>query len=335
MKKALILINVGTPEKAEKKAVKKFLKPFLNDPRVIDIPYLARKILVNLIIIPLRLKKSTGLYKRLWSEKGSPIFLHLEALAEKMRKSADENTDVFTAMRYGKPSLKKLMQKISRENYREITVFPLFPQYASSTTGTIFEKIFKTFAKQEVIPALRLIDQYYDRPEFIETYAAHIQSYRPEAYDHIVFSYHGLPVRQINKVHPEIKESECSCTQNMPARGHHCYKAACYETSRLLAEKLKLKPEHYSTSFQSRLSKNWLAPFTDELLTDLLKKGKKRILTAAPSFAADCLETTVELGYEYKTEFEAAGGEQLILVEALNSKEEWAQAILQMIYKKK
>jgi ferrochelatase len=332
MKKALILINVGTPVQANKKGVRKFLKPFLNDARVIDLPWLARKILVNFIIIPFRINKSTGLYKRLWTDEGSPILLHLEELARKIRLKLNDDTVVFTAMRYGEPSLKKVLAKTASENYSEITIFPLFPQYASSTTGTIFERIFSILKKQEVIPPLRLIDQYYDHPIFIDTYVKHIQDYRPEDYDHIVFSYHGLPLRQINKIHPDIKESVCSCEKELPAHGHHCYKAVCYENSRLLAEKLQLPNDAYSVGFQSRLSKNWLSPFTDKLLADLLRKGKKKILIAAPSFAADCLETTVEIDYEYKAEFEERGGEKLTLVKALNSSDEWAEAIKKIVF---
>ena len=332
MKKALILINVGTPEQADKKGVKKFLKPFLNDARVIDLPCLTRKILVNLIIIPFRINKSTGLYKRLWTDEGSPILLHLEKLATKIRHKLNEDTVVFTAMRYGKPSLKNVLKTISEDNYSEIAVFPLFPQYASSTTGSIFERIFSILKKQEVIPPIRLIDQYYNHPIFIDTYVKHIQKYKPNEYDHIVFSYHGLPLRQINKIHPNIKANECSCEKEFPSHGHHCYKAVCYENSRLLAEKLQLSKDDYSVGFQSRLSKNWLNPFTDELLSDLLKKGNRKILTAAPSFAADCLETTVEIDYEYKTEFEEKGGEKLTLVKALNSSDEWAEAISKIVF---
>ncbi len=326
-RKALILVNVGTPEKAEKKAVRKFLSLFLNDKKVIDLPFLVRKLLVNLIIIPLRLKKSTNLYKQLFKDGDSPISTHLYNLCEETKKCAGSETEVFPAMRYGNPDLKKLLEELSAKNYSELIIFPLFPQYASSTTGTIFAKVFSTLKNKEVIPPIRFIDQYYKHPAFIKTYSEHIKTYQPERFDHIVFSFHGLPLRHINKVHPHKKESQCTCSKKMPASGHHCYKAVSYEMARLLAKALGLTEKDYSIGFQSRLSKNWLSPFTDELLLSLAQQGYKKILICAPSFVADCLETIVEIEDEYKNHFLSAGGEELAVVSPLNSSPQWAESL--------
>lgn len=331
-KKALVLVNVGTPAKAERKAVKAFLKAFLNDKRVIDLPFLLRKFLVNAVIIPFRVKKSTGLYQHLFKEGESPILRHLENLSDKVNKLSDESTEVFPAMRYGEPNLEKLLCELTKKNYSEIIIFPLFPQYASSTTGSVYENVFSVLKNREVIPPIRLIDQYYRHPAFVKAYSELIREYRPEDYDHIVFSYHGLPLRQINKVHPAVKESGCSCVEHMPDHGHHCYKATAYHTTRLLAEALKLPDDSYSTGFQSRLTNTWLSPFTDELLTALLKKGHKRILVCTPAFAADCLETIVEIEHEYGEAFIAAGGEKLTMVPALNSSDQWAEAVCQIAF---
>ncbi|HKK10066.1 MAG TPA: ferrochelatase [Bacteroidales bacterium] len=330
-KRIVLLVNVGTPDKPKVREVRKYLTPFLNDRRVIDIPWLLRKILVNLIIIPFRVRNSTNLYKRLWTNDGSPLLIYLNSLVDKLQKLMDKNTVVKGVMRYGNPSMKKALEEMKHGGFTEIVVFPLYPQYASSTTGSVHELLMNEVRKWEVIPKVRLIDQYYRNNDFLNAFAYRIRAYKPQEYDHVVFSYHGLPTRQIDKVHPGIKENQCSCETGMPAHGDYCYKAACYETTRLLADKLALDSGNYSVSFQSRLSKNWLKPFTDENLEKLAKEGKKRILIVAPAFVADCLETTIELGYEYKELFEENGGEELTLVESLNDSDEWAKAIVKIL----
>ena len=325
--KALLLVNIGTPDKPEVGAVRRYLSQFLNDHRVIDIPWLGRKLLVNGIIVPFRAKKSTKLYRRLWTDKGSPLLIYLNALASKLQELVGENITVFGAMRYGRPSLDRVLDEVKKKGFDEIVVFPLFPQYASSTTGSVAEKVMKHLKQWNVIPSVRIINQYYKHPAFISAFVEKIRSYNPEAYDRILFSYHGLPIRQIEKVHPEVPEAECTCQQEMPEHGHFCYKAACYETSRILANELELPPEKYMTSFQSRLSKNWLKPFSDETIKEMAEQGVQKLLVVAPSFVADCLETTIELGEEYKQLFTDSGGRQLTLVESLNSDDNWAEAI--------
>lgn len=327
-KKALVLVNLGTPDKAGKKEVRNYLSEFLNDTRVIDIPWLARKILVNLIIIPFRAGRSAKLYKRLWTEKGSPLLIYLNNLTLKLQERS--RYTVLSAMRYGRPSLRELLRGIRDDGYDEIIIFPLFPQYASSTTGSVFELIFEELRAWEVIPALRFAGQYYDHPEFIGAFAKQISRYDPGRYDHMVFSYHGLPFRHIRKVHPGKDCQNCECEKQMPYFGKLCYKAACYETTRLLISKLDIPKSKISVGFQSRLSKNWLAPFTDELIAGLAAKGSKKILIAAPSFVADCLETVVELEYEYGKLFKDNGGEELTLVKSLNDSDDWADAIMKI-----
>ena len=330
-KKALLLVNVGTPDKPEVGAVRRYLSQFLNDVRVIDIPWLGRKLLVNGIIVPFRAKKSTRLYQKLWTEKGSPLLIHLENLAGKLQKEFGDDFSVFGAMRYGNPSMKEVLNKIRREQFDEIVVFPLYPHYASSTTGSVVEEVMKRVRKWNVIPAVQTISQYYRHPSFLSAFAEKIKSYRPEEYDRILFSYHGLPVRQVEKVHPSIVEAECSCEMAMPEHGTFCYKATCYETTRLLVKKLGLDNEKVLTAFQSRLSKNWLKPFADETIQDLAEQGHKKVLVIAPSFVSDCLETTIEIGDEYKELFEHNGGEKLTLVESLNSDDNWVSAVKNIV----
>lgn len=331
MRKALLLINVGTPDKPEPKAVRKFLTAFLNDKRVIDIPWLLRKILVNLIIIPFRVKKSTALYKKLWTPEGSPLLIYLLGLRAILNKKLANTHDVYACMRYGEPSLAAVLAKLKISNTEEIIVLPLFPQYASSTSGTVTEKVFEIARKWEAIPHIRVIERFYSHPAFISAFAAQIAKYNPQGFDHIIFSYHGLPLSQIRKIHPDNDCSGCLCEQSMPECGTWCYKANCYETTRLLVRALNIPDNKVSVGFQSRLTRNWLSPFTDEVIKELASKGKGSILVVAPSFVADCLETIVEIEMDYKHLFIQQGGQNLTLVKSLNDSDEWASAIVEII----
>jgi len=330
-KKAIILVNVGTPDKPEVKSVRKFLTRFLNDRRVIDLPWLAQKLLVNLIIIPFRAKNSTRLYKQLWTSEGSPILLHLNSLSSKLQTLLGSQYQVFPAMRYGNPSLKKVLEEIQDESFTALVVFPLFPQYASSTTGTIAAYVMRSMRKWPVIPEVLFMGQFYDHPAFLKAFSRRIKTYRPEDFEHVIFSYHGLPLQHIDRVHPLVSNAQCACTKEMPVHGKNCYKASCYHTSRLLAHEIGMKTDGYSIAFQSRLSKNWLTPFTDETIIALAKKGVKKLLVIAPSFVADCLETTVELGIDYARLFKKHGGETLVMVESLNDDDLWVQAVAEMV----
>ncbi len=332
-KKALVIINVGTPDKPKKREVRRFLSEFLNDKRVIDLPYLFRKILVNGIIIPFRVSNSTKLYQRLWTENGSPLLYYLNRLGDKLSERLSGEYQVFKAMRYGNPSLTDLLNQLKSKNFESITFLPLFPQYASSTTGSINEKILTHLKSWKTFPSIKLITQFYNHPAFIRVFSERIKQYNPESFDHIVFSYHGVPYRHIKKTHVEMNETSCLCEQGDHVEGATtlCYKAACYETNRLLVNELQLEEGKYSLAFQSRLSKNWLSPFTDEVIINLAKKGVKKILIVSPAFVADCLETIVELEYEYKELFLENGGEKLTLVKSLNDSDMWVEAITEII----
>lgn len=331
MKRALLIINIGTPDKPEKKAVKRYLTEFLNDKQVIDIPWLLRKILVNLIIIPFRVSNSTQLYKRLWKKDGSPLLTYQNKLTEKLNQKLKGEYDVFSAMRYGNPSLKYVLKDIMKNKYDELLVLPHYPQYATSTTLSTINKVKKELKDFADAPKLKFVDQFYDHPAFINAFVHNIKMHDVDSYDHVVFSYHGLPDRQVNKMHPGINSPDCTCHVVMPEHGKNCYKATCYQTTRLLASALKLDKEKYTVSFQSRLSKNWLMPFTDVELIELLKKGKKKILVVSPAFVTDCLETEVEIGYEYQEDFIKNGGEKLQLVESLNDSDAWVNGIAEII----
>lgn len=331
MSKALLLVNVGTPDRPDKASVKRFLTPFLNDKYVIDIPWLARKLLVNGIIIPFRLSNSTELYKRLWTSKGSPLLYHQNSLRDKLNTEFNGEYTVYSAMRYGNPSVEKALLEIRKNKHSEIKVLPMYPQYATSTTLSTIKNIENLSKKLKLDAKISFVEQFYNHPAFIEAFTKNILAKKPDNYDHVIFSYHGLPIRQVEKLHPQHSGIQCLCEKQMPDYGKNCYKATCYQTTRLLAKAANLKTKNYSVSFQSRLSKNWLTPFTDELLLKLRAEGKKKILVVSPAFVTDCLETIVEISYEYEQDFKKAGGEKLTLVESLNDSDHWVKAITKII----
>lgn len=330
-KTAVLLINLGTPDEPTVTAVRRYLSEFLNDRRVIDIPLVLQKILVNLIIVPFRAPKSTKLYQRLWTEKGSPLLYFSESVETKLQQNLDSKADVFLAMRYGNPSIGKALAAIKNGNYDRMVILPLFPQYASSTNGTAIQAVIDQVRKWNTIPEINVISQFYDHPAFLDAFAERIQSYQTENYDHVIFSYHGLPNRHLEKNHPNESIKTCNCENVLPEFGKSCYKAACYQTTRELAKRLNLPKEKYSVSFQSRLSNNWMTPFTDKTLIDLAKKGNKKILVTAPAFVSDCLETTIEIGFEYKEMFIENGGENLQMVESLNDSPRWINALEEIL----
>lgn len=333
-KTAVLLMNVGTPDKPEVGKVYKFLTQFLNDKRVIDLPWLLQKFLVNFIIIPFRVFNSTRIYKILWTEKGSPLIYYSFEMQEKLQVKLGDKYKVFLAMRYGNPDYRKVLQKIRAEGFERLIVFPLYPQHAMSTTETSVEAVKNEIRKQKMNFQLEVIDQFYDHPKFIEAFAAQARKYDLEKFDHIVFSYHGLPNRHLEKSHPGIKVQQCNCENAIPEYGTHCYRATCFATTRNLATALELKKENYTVAFQSRLSRNWMTPFTDEVLLKKLKEGKKRIMVIPAAFVTDCLETIVEIGDEYREMFLEAGGDDLQLVKSLNAEPLWIEA-MQSILKEK
>jgi protoporphyrin/coproporphyrin ferrochelatase len=330
---AVVLVNVGTPDSPSVKDVRRYLFQFLNDPRVIDIPWLLRKLLVNLIIVPFRAPKSARLYRLLWTDNGSPLLHVSQVVTGKLQDLLGINYRVFLAMRYGKPDLRKILKEISVSGYRELIILPLFPQYASSSTGTAMELAMKHISSWNIIPEVKYINQFYNHPGFIDAFVKRIRSYDLGSYDKIVFSYHGLPVRHIARSHPLIECGSCRCDIDFPSHGTYCYRATCYETTRLITSRLGLKREEWSVGFQSRLSDKWIKPFTDELLVRKAGEGVKKILIVAPAFVTDCLETTIELGMEYRQLFIEAGGVHLDYVESLNDMPEWIEVLKDLIIK--
>lgn len=331
MRTAVLLINLGTPDSPSVSDVRSYLSQFLNDPRVIDIPWLARKILVNLIIVPFRAPKSAKVYQKLWTEKGSPLLYNSEMMKTLLQKQVPEGYDVYLAMRYKNPSIASVMEIIKKENYSRIIILPLFPHYASATTGSVHEEIMRLIRSWWVIPEIKFISQFYDHPAFINAFAERGRKYDLNAYDHILFSYHGLPERQVDKVYENGLCSDRDCEKVITEENKFCYKATCYATTRLLAEKLNIPEDKYTVCFQSRLDKKWLKPFSDVVVRQCAEKGMKKLLIFSPAFTADCLETIIEIGEEYQEIFSEHGGEKVQLVESLNDHPLWIQCMKELI----
>lgn len=320
----LLLIQLGTPDSPSTGDVRRYLSEFLNDPRVIDIPWLPRKLLVNGIIVPFRAPKSAKIYKELWdlSDGISPLMTHTENVKVLLQERFNnDNVTVEMAMRYQNPSMDSVLARMKTANYDEIIILPLFPQYASASTGSAVEKAMNIIRKWWVIPEVKVISQFYDNEGYIDSIVENTKAFDLKSYDHILFSYHGLPERQVDKVY-ESETDLCGdqpCETELNDKNKFCYKATCFATTRLLAEKLGLKEEDYTVCFQSRLNKKWLEPFSDKIVEEQGKKGAKRLLAFSPAFVADCLETLVEIGGEYQEIFEKHGGEKVQLVPSSNS----------------
>jgi ferrochelatase len=333
-KTCVLLINLGTPDSPSVKDVRKYLFEFLNDPRVIDINPIGRFFLVNLIIVPFRAPKSAKIYKELWTQEGSPILIYGESVKDKLQKELGNNFEVELAMRYQNPSLDEVCERMQKKGYEKIVILPLFPQYASASTGSAIEKAMKLISKWWVIPEIKIISQFYDDENYIDCVIEQSKKFNLNDYDHILFSYHGLPVRQVDKVYSDGKPcDDHKCEDEINEDNKYCYKATCYATTRLLAKKLKLPKERYTVCFQSRLDKDWLEPFSDKVVEEWAKKGAKKLLVFSPAFVADCLETTVEIGIEYQKLFKDNGGEKVQLVESLNDHSMWIETLKKMILK--
>ena len=329
--KALLLVNLGTPNTPSYWSVYKFLNQFLMDKRVLDYPFILRFILVNFIICPLRSFSSSKIYKKLWHpETGSPLLHNTKLLTAKIKELLPDY-DVDYAMRYQNPSIEKTLNKLLENNPDELIIMPLFPHYAASTTGSVFAEISRILDKRWSVPEVRFVNQFYDNKYFIDAWLDQAKKFDMNNYDKIVFSYHGLPMSHVNKIYNDTLCSDNDCELGITKENKFCYKATTYETTKLLAEKLNINPDNYIVSYQSRLTKNWLEPFSDEVINELGKSGNEKVLVFSPAFTADCLETIIEIGDEYKELFEEAGGKILDFVPSLNYSDKWVDAIINII----
>lgn len=333
MKTGVLLVNLGTPDSTEVGDVRKYLREFLTDKRVIDIPAVSRWMLVNLIIAPFRAPKSAAEYRRLFTERGSPLKYYTEDLLEPLRSILGKDYVVEYAMRYQSPSIQVGLDKLREQHVGKIHVIPLFPQYASASTGSVIDKVMEITKTWQIIPEIKFTSQFLEEEKFLQVIVNKGKKRMEKTdYDHFVFSYHGLPERQILKGSVGKQCQLGACCSQFHDRNRYCYRAQCYQTTRLLADRLGIPEEKYTVCFQSRLGRDpWIKPYTDHVLEDLAKNGQKKVLAFSPAFVSDCLETTVEVGETYKEDFIKAGGEQWDLVESLNDDPLWVECLADLV----
>ena len=332
----VLLVNLGTPDSPQTSDVRRYLNEFLTDGRVVDMPAAVRYPLFQGLVVPLRAPKSAKIYQQLWTERGSPLLFHGLDLKEKVQAELGPEYVVAFGMRYQKPSIQKALDELRTAAVERIVVLPLFPQYASASTGSVQEKVMDIVKDWWIVPSINFISQFATEPGFIATIAARGRAEMAKHnYDHVVFSYHGIPERHVKKGDPASYCRFGSCCDALTEQNRYCYRAQCFATSRLVAAELGLSPEQYTVSFQSRLQSRlrdpWLQPYTDEVLKEFPARGIKNVLAFSPAFVADCLETTIEVGEEFKELFEGVGGGHWQLVPSLNSEPQWVAAVATMI----
>lgn len=336
MQTGVLLINLGSPEAPTAAAVRPYLREFLSDPRVLDIPGPLRWLLLNGVILRTRPARSAEAYAAVWMKDGSPLTVHTRALADALAGELGPEYRVALGMRYGAPSIASALDELLRAPVRELVVVPLYPQYASSSTGTALEVVHRELAHRWNVPAVRTVPPFFDHPGYLDDVASGAAPLlRDFAPDHVLFSYHGLPERHIRK--SECAPGHCfaandACCATLDARNAFCYRAQSFATTRSLVARLGLDPARTSTSFQSRLGRTpWIKPYTDEALVSLAQSGVKRLAVFSPSFVADCLETLEEIAIRGEETFRAAGGEALVLVPALNAAPTWVRTLAGMV----
>ncbi len=322
-------MNLGSPDSTETKDVSRYLKEFLMDERVIDYPYLFRLLLVKGIIVPFRAPKSAEAYKTIWTKEGSPLVVLTKQLEDALQSQVEEPVTI--AMRYGNPSPEKAFDELLRRSpgIEEVVLVPLYPHYAMSSYETAVEYAMEIYKKRKYPFRVSTIKPYYNHPAYINALTSSIKPYLQQDYDHLLFSYHGIPERHIRKSdttgHHCLTVNDC-CNVASPAHAH-CYRHQVMMTTKLVTDALNIPANKYSVSFQSRLGKGWLQPFTDIRLEEMPKEGTKKLLVVCPAFVSDCLETLEEIAERGKETFLHAGGEFFEMIPCMNIHPEWVSAV--------
>lgn len=334
--RGLLLLNLGTPDAPNPPEVRRYLREFLMDRRVVDLNPVGRWLLVHLAILPTRPKRSAEAYRQVWMPEGSPLLVHSRALTQAVAQRLEGEGEfvVELGMRYGNPSIPSAIQRLKQRGARSLTVFPLYPQNAASSSSSSFARIYEVLAQDwEVLP-LRVVEPFHHDPGFLDAFA---QVARPviaaQNADHVLFSFHGLPERQIRKSDPTGSHclSSPGCCDTLTTANRTCYRAQSYATAREVAQRLGLPAGGWSVSFQSRLGRTpWIKPFTDHVLPALAINGVRRLAVVCPSFVSDCLETLEEIAIRAKEQFVKAGGESLELVPSLNAQPTWVDTVVRL-----
>ena len=327
--KGVLLVNLGSPESPTAKDVKPYLDEFLMDKYVIDVPFLLRALLVRGIILQTRPKKSAEAYARIWTDEGSPLIVISKKMHQKVQQLVD--VPVALAMRYGTMTIQKGLQELKDQGVTEVMLLPLYPQHAMASTTTIL--VLAEELRQKHFPEMTFtnVPAFYNKPDFIQALANSIKKHLEGfEYDHLLFSYHGIPKRHIRKT--DVTKSHCkidgSCC-NTPSPAHEfCYRHQCYETTKQVVKLLGIPEGKYSQTFQSRLAGDkWLTPYTDVEINKMPEQGIKKLAVVTPAFVADCLETLEEIAMEANEQFLHHGGEELMAVPCLNDEDEWCGVV--------
>lgn len=331
--KGVLLVNLGSPESPTPKDVKPYLDEFLMDKYVIDVPYLLRALLVRGIILRKRPEKSAEAYAKIWTKEGSPLIVLSKKMHEKVKELVD--IPVALSMRYGTMTILKGLQELHDKGVTEVMLFPLYPQHAMASTTTILVLAEELRAKHFPNMKFTNVPAFYNKPEYIQALAnsmkRHLEGFE---YDHLLFSYHGIPERHIRKT--DVTTSHCkingSCC-NTPSPAHEfCYRHQCYETTKQVVKLLGIPEEKYSQTFQSRLAGDkWLEPYTDIEINKMPEKGIKKLAVVTPAFVADCLETLEEIAMEANHQFKEHGGEEFLAIPCMNDEAEWCVVIAKWI----
>jgi protoporphyrin/coproporphyrin ferrochelatase len=331
---AVVLLNVGTPDEPTTGAVRRYLREFLSDPRVLDMPAPLRFLILNLFILPFRPAKSAAAYRKVWTPEGSPLMVHSKAL-ERALQERMPRAKVMTAMRYGNPSIRAVVEEIAREGIDHVVLVPLYPQHASASTGSAVQRAFQLLGALPRVPNVSVVPEMFDDAGFLDGVTARFsETTAGLSYDHVLFSYHGLPLGQVQKVvragHTCGGVEGAKCCDALTADNASCYRAQSLATTRLLVRALGVGA--HSTSFQSRLGRaQWLLPNTEDELARLRNNGVKRLVVVTPSFTADCLETLEEIGVRAKEQWTSTGGESLVVVPCVNAHPAWVEGLARLI----
>ena len=328
-KRAIILMNLGSPDSTATPDVHRYLMEFLMDKRVIDYPWLFRKILVGGLIVPLRAKKSAEAYETIWTKEGSPLIVLTQQLQAALQPLVADPVEI--AMRYGNPSMEDAYRRLLKKvpDLEEVIAIPLYPHYAMASYETAVEYAQEIHRRNKYSFRLDFIRPFFDESHYLNALAEHIRPYLKQDYDHILFSYHGVPGRHIRKSDPtgnHCLQSASCCETASPAHAT-CYRHQCFTTTREMVRLLDIPEGRYSNSFQSRLGKGWLEPFTDVRLEEMPKEGIKKLLILCPAFVSDCLETLEEIAIRGRETFLAAGGEEYTMIPCLNIDSRWVDAL--------
>ncbi len=330
----LLLVNLGTPSEPTLSAVKTYLREFLSDPRIIDIPALFRFLLVNLIIVPFRSRKSLAAYLKIWQPEGSPLLFYSQRFKDKLTAKLNRQYDIQIAMRYGSPSIKDALKRFEKKGIDRIKVVPMFPQYSSAAWGSAVAKVYEEAASSWNSPTVSVTPPFYSNDQYIAAICQNIKPFLDQySYEKILISFHGLPERHILK--SDITKKNCkldNCCHSDGPQTPYCYRAHCFKTAKLISQRLGISDNHYQVCFQSRLGRSeWLRPYMDHLVEECIEKETKNILVISPSFVADCLETIEEIGIAAKESFLNNGGLRFDVVPALNDHDHWVDAFTDII----